>query len=185
MPDLAGLKVAYLTFCGLIDSTGVGRIAATINQAVNESYDEVYLCVTSLGGYVGDGIFLYNHIRAMPIRVTMHNTGTMASIAATLFTAGQRRVCSPNAIFMMHPVSVGGGSTPMAVEPLQAALRAAGSDEARTEAILRERTTMSDQLLTGRRFTDIYLTAEDALGCGLTHEIADFSLPPGNQIFHI
>ena len=67
MPDLAGMKVAYLGFCGLIDSNGATRLATTINTAVNEGYDSVHLCFSSPGGYVGDGIFLYHHIRSLPI----------------------------------------------------------------------------------------------------------------------
>jgi hypothetical protein len=47
MPDLAGQKIAYLGYCGLIDSAGVTRIAQAINAAVNQQYDRVYLCFTS------------------------------------------------------------------------------------------------------------------------------------------
>jgi hypothetical protein len=35
MPDLAGAKVAYLGYCGVIDSGGVTRIAGMLNAAVN------------------------------------------------------------------------------------------------------------------------------------------------------
>lgn len=183
MADLAGEKIAYLGYCGAIDSAGVTRLAGVLNAAVNQQYDSVHLCLSTLGGYVGDGVYLYNHIRSLPLPVTMHNTGTVASIGATLFTAGQRRICSPNAVFMMHPVAVGtdGGSS----ERLEAALRAAMADEKRTEDILRDRTKMPDGVLSGRRFTDIYITAQQALEYELVHEIADFSLPPGNEIVQV
>jgi ATP-dependent Clp protease protease subunit len=88
MPDLMGLKIGYLGYCGLIDSAGVTRIAQAINAAVNQQYDGVHLCISSIGGYVGDGMYLYHHIRSLPFSVTMHNTGTVASIATTLFVAG-------------------------------------------------------------------------------------------------
>jgi len=185
MPHLAGAKVAYFGYTGLIDSAGATRIAGAVNQAVNGQFDGVYLCFSSLRGYVADGIFLYHHLRALPIQVTMHNTGTVASIATTLFVAGQRRICAPQSIFMMHPVTVGGGNAGMASTPLKAALDSALRDEARTDSILRERTSLPKRLLTIRRSRDIYLTAEEALNYGLVHEIADFTLPPGNQIFQI
>jgi ATP-dependent Clp protease protease subunit len=185
MPDLAGAKVAYIGYCGLVDSAGVTRIAGAINAAVNNQFDSVYLCFSSNGGYIGDGIFLYNHIRCLPIHITMHNTGTVASIATTLFVAGHRRLCAPHSIFMMHPVAVSGAGTSMASAPLQAALDLALRDEERTENILRERTRIPEDILTARRTRDVYLSAQNALDCGLVDEIAEFTLPAGNQIFQV
>ncbi len=184
MADLAGEKVAYLGFCGPIDSAGVSRIAATLNGAVNEQYDRVYLCMTSLGGYVSDGIYLYNHIRSLPVKVTLHNTGTMASIAATLFLAADDRVCSPNAVFMMHPVTFGSNG-PMAAQALQANLAAALSDEERTDTILRDRAALPGDILARRRFTELYIPAQDALKFSLVHRVEDFALPAGNQIIQL
>jgi ATP-dependent Clp protease protease subunit len=184
MPDLAGPKIAYLGYCGLIDSAGVTRIAGAINTAVNGQYDSVYLCLSSNGGYVGDGIYLYHHLRSLPIPVTVHNTGTVASIAATLFVAGQRRLCAPHSIFMVHPVTVGGNGS-MASAPLQAALDAALRDETRTESILRERTRIPEDILAARRTRDVYITAQEALQWGLVDEIGEFTLPTGNQVFQI
>lgn len=184
MADLAGEKVAYLGFCGPIDSDGVSKIAATLNAAVNENYDAVYMTITSPGGYVSDGIYLYNHIRGLPVPVILHNTGSMASIAATLFLASDRRICSPNAVFMMHPVTLGAQGA-MAAEALQANLTAALADENRTDAILRERANIDPNVLARRRFTDVYLSAEQALGFGLVHRVEEFRLPPGNQIVQL
>jgi ATP-dependent Clp endopeptidase proteolytic subunit ClpP len=184
VPDPATQKIAYLGYTGPIDSNGATRIASTINWAVNEQYECVYLCFNSPGGYVGDGIYLYHHIRALPVEVVMHNTGTVASIAATLFAAGHRRFCAPHSIFMMHPITVGGTDS-MASEPLQAALDAALKDEVRTESILRERTRIPQEILTARRSRDIYLTADKALEYGLVDEIREFTLPAGNKIFQI
>ncbi len=185
MPDLAGLKIAFLGYCGLIDSAGVTRIAQAINAAVNQQYDRVYLCFTSIGGYVGDGIYLYHHIRSLPVPLTMHNTGTVASIATTLFVAGEKRICSPNAIFMIHPVAVGTQAQALSSAPLVTALQAALADEQRTDAILRERTKIPAEVLNARRKADIYITAQQALEYGLVHEVEDFSLPAGNHIFQI
>ena len=113
-----------LDILGLSISAGATRIAAMLNTAVNDQYDSAYLCFSSLGGYVADGIFLYHHLRSLPMHVVIHNTGTVASIATTLFVAGHRRLCAPHSIFMMHPVTVGSGGN-MASAPLQAALDAA------------------------------------------------------------
>lgn len=178
-------KIAFLGYCGLIDSAGVTRISQTLNAAVNQAYTGVHLCFTSAGGYIGDGIFLYNHIKALPIPITIHNTGTVASIATTIFVGATRRICSPNGMFMMHPVTVGAKAQSLAVKPLVESLQAAIADENRTESILRAHTSLPPEILNQRRETDVYITAQDALRYGLVHEIADFALPPGNQIVQI
>lgn len=179
------VKIAYLGYCGLIDSAGVTKIAQTLNTVVNDaSYGGIYLCLASNGGYVGDGVYLYNHIRGLPKPITMHNTGTVASIATTLFAAGEHRICSANAVFMMHPIHVPSAGV-MAMAPLEAALQAALADEQRTEQILRDRTSIPDDVLTARRRSDVYLTADQALKFALVHEIAEFALPAGAQIFQI
>ena len=96
MPDLAGKKTAYFGYTGLIEPSGVTRIASALNLATNAGCDEVYLCMSSPGGLVSDGIYLYNHIRSLPIRVISHNTGSLGSIAVAAFVAAEPRYCSPS-----------------------------------------------------------------------------------------
>lgn len=73
----------------------------------------------------------------------------------------------------------------MATAPLEAALKAAIADEERTERILRAKTSIPDAILDARRRGDIYVTADEALVYGLVHEIAEFTLPTGCQIFQL
>src|SRR5579875_1488936 len=103
MPDTVGRKTCFLGYTGPIDSDGVARIAGALNESVNDHFDEVQLSFSSLGGYVADGIYLYNHIRGLPINVVIHNTGSVSSIAVAVFVAGAERYCSPHAMFMIHP----------------------------------------------------------------------------------
>jgi ATP-dependent protease ClpP protease subunit len=184
MPDLAGEKVAYFGFCGPIDSVAVTKICQAVNIAVNENFDGIYLNINSPGGYMGDGIYLYNHLRALPIPVTIHNTGSVSSIATTIFVAGTTRYCTSNAIFMIHPVTVGSNGS-MAATALKAALQSALHDEQRTEAILRERTHIPDAVFTQRLAEEVYLSSTQALEYGLVDEIRNFVLPAGNQLFQI
>jgi ATP-dependent Clp protease protease subunit len=100
--------------------------------------DEVQLCFSSLGGYVSDGIYLYNHIRGLPINMVIHNIGSVSSIAVAVFVAAHERYCSPYAMFMIHP-TVMPSQEGMTSERLQSSLNAALADDTRTENILRER----------------------------------------------
>src|SRR6476661_7287331 len=106
MPDLVGRKIAYLGYTGQVDSSGVSRIASALNKAVNDRFDEVQLCFSSLGGFVADGIYLYNHIRSLPVRMVAHNVGSVSSIAVAVFLAAEERYCSSHAMFMIHPTVI-------------------------------------------------------------------------------
>jgi ATP-dependent protease ClpP protease subunit len=184
MPDLAGVKVAYLGFTGGVDSTGVTRIAAALNNAVNNGFDEVQLCFSSLGGYVADGIYLYNHMRSLPVRVVAHNAGSVSSIAVAVFLAAEERYCSSHAMFMIHPTVIP-SSEGMGAERLQSALDAALADDTRTENILRERARIPEALLTQRRTRDIHINPKQAAEYGIVHGVREFVLPRGHQIIQV
>ena len=184
MPDLAGRKVAYLGYTGPIDSSGVGRIASALNKAVNDRFDEAQLCFSSLGGYVADGIYLYNHIRGLPINVVAHNIGSVSSISVAVFVAANERYCSPYAMFMIHP-TIMPSQEGMSSERLQSSLNAALADDTRTENILRERAAIPEEILVARRFKDVYITPKEAVIYGLVHAVKEFKLPAGHQITQI
>jgi ATP-dependent Clp protease protease subunit len=134
---------------------------------------------------VGDGIYLYNYIRSLPIDVVIHAIGTVASIATTVFVAAQDRYCSANAMFMMHPTTVGPFSVGVAASHLQSALDSVVADDERTERILRNRTRLSEEILMAKRARDVHLSPQEALKFGLVHEVAEFSVAPGNQLIQI
>ena len=182
MPDLAGTKTLYLGFCGVIDSVGVGKIAGAFNQAVNDQFDAVHLTFSSPGGVASDGVFLYHHIRSLPIRTIIHNTGMVASAATTIFAAAVHRAACEHSIFMIHPVQTQANG---AHASLQSSLDMALAEEARIDRILAERTTIPEDVLHRRRVSDIFFAADKALEYGLIHEVATFTLPAGNKIFHL
>lgn len=188
LPDLAVPpavpRVAYYGFTGPIESGSATRIATALNRAVNGGYDQVYLCLSSVGGHVADGIYLYNHIRGLPIRVDIHNIGTVASIATAVFVAGERRLTSPHGMFLIHPTEMSSHAR-MRAEQLNADLSAVLADDQRTEGILRERARIPDTVLTARRLHDVYITPESALEYGLVHEVCDFRLPRETEILQI
>lgn len=185
MTDLAGKKIAYFGFTGVIDSNGATKICAAFNHAVNNSYDGVYLCMSSLGGYIADGVYLYNHLRSLPLEISVHNTGNISSIAVAVFVAAEKRYCSRHGLFMIHPSTIGPFPDGLPAEKLDSALKAALAEEERTENILRERTSLPEDLLNARRFKDVHIRPAEALGHGLVHAVCDFSLPKGNEIVQI
>jgi ATP-dependent protease ClpP protease subunit len=73
----------------------------------------------------------------------------------------------------------------MSAQRLQSSLDSALADDRRTENILRERAAIPEEILTARRFKDVYITPKEAVIYGLVHGVKEFELPKGNQIIQI
>jgi ATP-dependent protease ClpP protease subunit len=177
--------VAYFGFTGPIDSSSATRICSALNLAVNQKRGGVYLLFSSLGGYTADGIYLYNHLRAMPIPVTIHALGNVASVAVAVLLGAEHRYCSRHVLFMIHPSVVPGTAEGMSWDRLDNLQRAALAEENRTEGILRDRSRIPKEKLTARRTGDVHFSAEDAVKFGIVDAIEEFSLPLGSEIYQI
>lgn len=177
-------KCIYYAYTGRIDDEGATRIATALNSAVNSECGVAHLAFNSLGGYVASGIFLYNHMRSLPLRIVMYNTGSVGSIAVTVFVGADERYCSRHSMFMIHPTTV--SSLPgMSWDMLKSSAESALADDERTERILRERTGLADELLDARRSGDVHIGPGDALANGLVQGIAEFKVPAGFQVIQI
>lgn len=184
VPHAEKARISYLGFAGAIDSAGTARLAAALSNAVNTGCDEAHLCLSSLGGYVADGIYLYNHIRSLPIKVVAHNVGSVSSIAVTVFLAARERYCSSHAMFMIHPTVIS-SQNGMGAEHLQSALDAALADDRRTENILRECTRIPTRILAERLTKDVHITPAQAAEYGIVHRVREFMLPPHSQFIQV
>ncbi len=182
-PAIATKKIAYLGYTGIIDPAAATRIAATFNATVNQAYDEVHLCFSSVGGTVADGVYLYNLIRGLPIKTVFYNIGSVASIALTIFLAAEERYCSSHSVFMTHPTSF--NPQEMTAVRAKTLLAASLADDDRIEKILRDRTTCPKSVLRDRRIKDVHIKPVDAVRYGIALAVKEFALPRGNQIIQI
>jgi ATP-dependent Clp protease protease subunit len=133
---------------------------------------------------VADGIYLYNHIRALPVHLVLYNTGSVSSIAVSVFLAAHERYCSAHGMFMIHPTTMG-HSEGLTARRLQSTLDAALADDDRTDDILRERSRIPDEILAARRHSEVYISPMQAVDYGLVDAVREFALPKGQQIIQI
>jgi len=63
---------------------------------------EIYIIFSSPGGAISSGITLYNFLKSLPVKITMHNTGSVDSIANIIFLAAEQRYAAPNSSFLFH-----------------------------------------------------------------------------------
>ena len=174
----------YFTLSGDVNSDMVRRV---FNAAADISEDKLttaHILIPSNGGYVSDGICLYNFLSKLPLDIITYNAGAVASIAVTLFLAGRQRHASDTARFMVHKshATASPGSRPDALSIIVEGLRA---DDMRTERILRSHVSLTEEQWQVHAYSDLHLTADQALEVGLIASIRDFAPPKGKRLTNI
>ena len=173
----------YAIFCGGIDQAMAQKIVNNLTVASVQKVKHVHLLFQSAGGYVGDGVFLYNLFRSIPIELTLYNVGQISSAGVVAYLGAKRRKTSANATFMFHAST---NSPQFATSSkLQHIAKSLVLDDARVETIVRERVKLPEEMWTTMRSHDLYLSGEEAVKFGIADEIRDFSPPAGTQVFNM
>lgn len=100
-------KTIYINFFDGINPTTVNKfIKFTVDAIQQHNPTEINYFISSNGGDVDSGFTLYNFLVSLrgKMKITMHNTGTIDSIANVIFLAGQKRYAAPNASFLFHGI---------------------------------------------------------------------------------
>ena len=174
----------FYTLAGDVNNDMVQRVFGAVADMSARGISTAHLLLQSHGGFISDGLCLYNFLSNLPIRFVTYNAGAVASIAVTVFLAGRQRHASSTARFMVHKshASPQGGARPDALRIIADGLKA---DDRRTEAILRRFVRLTDSQWAVHAHSDLHLTAEAALDAGMIDAIADFSPPHGAVIIAI
>lgn len=174
----------YLTLAGDVNQDMVKRVFQSFAIATQQQPGTVHLLLHSTGGFVGDGVGIYNFLRNLPLNIAIYNGGTVASIAAIVFLAARKRIASQTASFMIHKslASPNAFASPHALKLLAESLE---SSDVLTESIFRQHLSLPPEKWDIHAKADLNITATDALAFGLIHEIGDFKPPAGAQVFNI
>ena len=148
-----------------------------INEALNKSNGtDVDVFVNSGGGSIFAGSEIYSALRGYSGNVNIHVVGIAASAASVIACAGHSDI-SPTAMVMVHNVSSGGASGDYHVMDKESeALQKANETIA---AAYVEKTGMSMKDALAMMDKETWMTAADAVECGLIDEI---SKPKNNNL---
>lgn len=134
--------------------------------------EDFTITFTSPGGYVADGLALYDFIQELKHRghhVTTVGLGWAASMGAVLLQAGTHRVVGPNSYIMIHEVS--GGAIGKSSK-LKDAAKWAEELTDRLAGILAANTNVTkEEILTRSDRRDWFIWPEEALQLGFVDEI--------------
>jgi ATP-dependent Clp protease protease subunit len=173
----------YTIFCSGIEQATVQKIVASLTAASVNHVKQVHILFQSAGGFVGDGIFLYNLFRALPIELTLYNVGQLSSAAVVAYLGAKRRKTSARATFMLHRST---NSAQFATSSkLQHIAKSLILDDERTDSIIREHVKLPPELWDELQFHDIYLSGKEGVDLGIATEIGEFEPPAGVQVFNL
>lgn len=172
----------WAAYCGDINASNVAKLINGLTNVSAKGNKKIHILFQSWGGFVGDGVLLYNSLRKFPVEVVLYNAGQVASAATLAYLGAKGRKTTANAVFMIHKASYNADSS--GAGRLKGIANNLSIDDARIEVILREHLGLPDELWTQFLFHDVFLSGEDAVKYGMADEIAEFSPPPGVNILN-
>lgn len=172
----------YAVFAGLIDLWALNHVARVLTSAA-QAGRPVHMLMQSTGGNASDGVGLYNLLKGFPVPPTLYNIGTISSAAVIGYLGAPKRITSRHASFMIHRPS--GGTQFLNADRMQAQVTSLQIDDARTEAILRERIALPEERWRVHEHADLWLTATEAKEAGIATDIAEFAPPLGSLVVNV
>jgi ATP-dependent protease ClpP protease subunit len=91
-------------------------LLAKMTEHAYHGAEHVVLDVCSPGGEVASAMSVYQALRSSPFELVTRNMGEVASMGVVLFLAGDKRLASPEATFLLHPIASTDTIVPMDVE---------------------------------------------------------------------
>jgi ATP-dependent protease ClpP protease subunit len=172
----------WAIYCGDINAANTAKLINGLIVVALNGTKRIHILFQSWGGYIGDGVFLYNSLKRLTLEVVFYNAGQVASAATLAFLGAHSRKTTANAVFMIHKST---NSTQGAgVDRLKAVTANLTIDDARVEEILRTHLRLPDEVWTQFSYHDVYLTGMDAVSYGMADEIGEFSPPAGVRVLN-
>lgn len=143
-------KTVYVNFYDSINDAKVKAIMTIFTDIIaKHNPDTIYCLFSSGGGLVDPGIVLYNFLRALPVELIMHNTGSIASIANVVFLAANKRFVAKNSSFLFHGANWAiNEKASMTRSQLAETLSSVTSAEAKIAGVITERTELTAEEVT-------------------------------------
>lgn len=175
-------EAIWAIYCGDINAANTAKLVTGLTTIGVQGTKRIHILFQSWGGFVGDGVFLYNALKKFSVEVILYNAGQVASAAAIAFLGAHSRKTTANAVFMIHKSTYNPNAS--GVDKLKAVADNLAIDDIRVEEILRTHLRLSEDLWTQFRFHDVYLSGTDAVACGMADEIGEFSPPAGVRVLN-
>lgn len=148
------------------------------NIVAQQKPSELYFLFSSPGGEVAAGITFYHFLKSLPVKIVMHNTGSIDSIATVIFMAGIERYAARCSSFLFHGVACGfPTNTQFRLPALREVVSSLLQDQNKISGII-----SSNCKLTKRQIGALFDCGDSkdtayALKMGIIHDILDPNIP--------
>lgn len=131
---------------------------------------EIKVIINSEGGSIYDGLALYDRLRNVQCPLVIIGTGVVASMAVTVFLAGEERYLTENTRLMTHQART--DAEDMRTVDIQVEAKEMQTLEDMCASIISERTGQKIRKVKNDiRIADRWISANKALDEGYAHEI--------------
>ena len=162
------------------------RLLSAVNTSLNDGVKDLTILISSGGGQLIPGFALYNQLLGIPTDLTIHNTGSVNSIALAIFLAGKKRYATESATFLFHGTQYGiAQATELPRTQISEILLSLDAAEKRLRDIIADKTKLSADEVAGLLASGVTKDAAFALDKGFIDEIIEFSLPAGVPIYQV
>ncbi|MBQ4433721.1 MAG: Clp protease ClpP [Bacteroidales bacterium] len=151
-------------------------IRAKLKELDKLPVSEIEVLITSLGGYVDDALQIHDALKEHPAKVTTIVQGFCASAATVIACAGDRRIISPNALFLIHKCmnSVYDANENVLEEQLESQRKTNEVILGIYKGVLKKDESELNALFAANNGKGKWITAEEALAFGFATEIQEF-----------
>jgi len=177
-----------LTFVGPINYPATKFLRNACCQAVNAGTKRLTLLISSNGGSTAEGFALYHFLRALPLETTMHNIGSIDSIANVCFLAGKNRFACANTRFMFHDLTwTYGQQETLDRDHMRERIQSLDSDAAQFLEIFKLHTSLTDDLFETLKLLQqpSFISPVKAKEFQIINEITEANIPAGMPIYNI
>lgn len=138
--------------------------------------DEIEVLITSLGGYVDDALQIHDALKEHPAKVTTIVQGCCASAATIIACAGDVRIISPNALYLIHKcIGWADGNENDLQEELEAQRTTNEVILKIYKGVLKKDEKELLDLFNANNGRGKWITAEEALAFGFATDIQEFA----------
>lgn len=181
---MAESQTIFVSFTAEINQHTAEALMGVLAEKINNGCKDFYILFSTPGGNVANGVTLYNYLRSIPAKVTMHNIGIVDSIGNLVFLAGELRYAVPNSSFLFHGVGFDvNQSTRFEEKQLKERLKNIERDQKLISDIISERTKLSVEEVRKMFLEAVTKTPEEAKDVGIIEDTQLVKIPKGAQIF--
>ena len=175
-------KRTYVIFHGDINVHSRQWITQTLCECVRAGVPEVHLAMSSTGGNLHEATTLYHMLKSCPVRLIVHNVGSVNSAAIAVFAAGKTRYAAPGAAFRFHRMTSAPIHGPQTIQQLHEAAQFLAGEADLHHNVIAAETDFSSSDVEALFSGENWLSAQQAQAHSLIDEIRDFSLDSGAPV---